>query len=78
MYCVLVQPCGYGDGGELDLRLMGPYQSWDKAREVADKINAKYPRIDGTNEEIRAWVSETIKGLRPMYEIIKEEDENTW
>jgi hypothetical protein len=57
---------------------MGPYQSWDKAREVADKINAKYPRIDGTNEEIRAWVSETIKGLRPMYEIIKEEDENTW
>jgi len=78
MYCVLVQPYTYGDGGELDLRLMGPYQSIEKAQEVADKINAKYPRTDGTNEETRAWVRETIKGLRPMYEIIKEEDENTW
>ena len=78
MYCVIVQPCAYDDGMEADCHVMGPYQSIEKAQEVADKIEAKYPRTDGTFEDARAWVSETIKGLRPMYEIIKEQDENTW
>lgn len=76
MYCVLVQPCAYDDGMETDLNVMGPYQSMEKAQEIADKIEAKYPRTDGTYEDARAWVCETVKGLRHMYGIIKEEDHN--
>ena len=72
MWCVLVQPEAYAAGGTDDIMLLGPYQSYRKAQEIVQKIEAKYPRVDEFGfGEIRAWAVEMSNLLRPVYEAIK-------
>ena len=74
MYCVIVQPEAWDSGMEADCHVMGPYQSMEKAQEVADKIDAKYPRLQGGEDMGRTHVCTLHKSLRHMYGIIKEQD----
>lgn len=86
MYCVIVQPEAWDSGMEADCHVMGPYQSMEKAQEVADKIEAKHPRLsdggdvdcgtDAYDTESRTHVCTLHKSLRHMYGIIKEQDHN--
>jgi hypothetical protein len=61
---------------EADCHVMGPYQSMEKAQEVADKIDAKHPRLQDGEDMGRTYVCTLHKSLRHIYGIIKERDEN--
>ena len=72
MWCVLVQPEAYAAGGEDDIMVLGPYQSYRKAQEIVQKIEAKYPRVDEFGfRDTRASAVAMSNLLRPVYEAIK-------